>query len=173
MIRIATAECFTHGLIGVEIHAFSRGYPLKYGLKLNNDEYNLSLVAGIFIPTLFGIRNILNFEPEIPDEVIDDIKVYDQKSDNIMALKMAQAVRELNCCDIGIGTTAGIGRGAVAIAGFGQNRLCMSDVYADLRNSDPQTILKRQDSGVKKGLRMLEKMIKNEMSCDSGEVISF
>ncbi|MGV8144205.1 MAG: FeGP cofactor biosynthesis protein HcgF family protein, partial [Methanothermobacter sp.] len=31
MLKVATAECFTHGLIAREIHALSQGYDGKFG----------------------------------------------------------------------------------------------------------------------------------------------
>ncbi|KUK00612.1 MAG: hypothetical protein XD44_1329, partial [Methanobacteriaceae archaeon 41_258] len=81
MIRIATAECFTHGKIAREIHAFSQGYPLSYKWTIQPKDYKLSLIAGLFIPTISGIKKILKFEPPPPTEIMDDIKVYDEATD--------------------------------------------------------------------------------------------
>ena len=33
MIKIATAECFTQGKIGRELHALAQGYEGKFGVK--------------------------------------------------------------------------------------------------------------------------------------------
>ncbi|MDD5143609.1 UPF0254 family protein [Methanoregula sp.] len=174
MIRIATAECFTHGLIGREIHAFSRGYPRQYSWKLDPRRYRLSLVCGLFIPTLSGVRSILRISPVPPFEILDGIKVYDQESDDVMALRMAEAVREITRAHIGIGTTAGIGRGSIAVAGKELKLLTRSDVYADLRSSDPSVILARQESGIRKCLHLLEDLIGNDLQpSKDGNVIRF
>lgn len=162
MIRIATAECFTHGKIGAEIHAFSRGYPHEYRIGLDPAEFRLSVVASTFIPTLSGIRYLLKFEPLKPDVVLDEIKVYDQDGDLKMALKMAEAIRDICRADIGIGTTAGIGEGAVAVAGRAEKAVSMSGVHANLQSSGPEEIMKRQDAGIKKALHLLEDVLKEE-----------
>ena len=172
MIRIATAECFTHGQVGREIHAFSRGYPLGYTWNLDPGKYRLSLVAGLFIPTLAGVHRILNIIPVPPCEILNDIKVYDQEGDKSMALKMAEAVREITQSRIGIGTTAGIGKGGIAIVSSELKLVLSTDIYADLRSSDPSLILARQESGIFKTLRALENLIKNDLQPDDGEVIT-
>lgn len=159
MIRIATAECFTHGIVGREIHAFSRGYSRSYPWTIDPRTFRLSLVAALFVPTLSGVRHLLDIDPVPPLEILDDIKVYDQESDEVMALKMAKAVREITRSDIGIGTTAGIGRGGIAIVARDMRLLTATDVDADLRSSDHSVILKRQKSGVQKTLSALEALL--------------
>ncbi|MBP2133577.1 uncharacterized protein (UPF0254 family) [Methanomicrobium sp. W14] len=173
MIKIATAECFTHGRIGMEIHAFSRGYFNDYVIDLDPEVYRLSLVASLFIPTLTGVRSILGFEPLKPEETIDDIKVYDQEKDNLMAVKMAEAVRSKTGADIGIGTTAGIGKGAIAVLTNDLKVVASSGMYADLRSSDVHQIMKREDYGVKKALLLLENVLKGEIKADKSEILYF
>jgi uncharacterized protein (UPF0254 family) len=164
MIKIATAECFTHGRIGLEIHSISRGYYMNISHSLNYETSRLSLIAALFIPTLSGVRSILGFEPPEPDDLLDGIKVYTDEKDKIMAIKMAKAVRSITGADIGIGTTAGIGKGAVAVVN-GETVLCRSSaVYADLRTSDADTIIKRQESGIEEAFSLLEKMLKDNYS---------
>ena len=156
MIRVATAECFTHGKVAREIHAFSMGYPLNYNWKISAE---LVLVAGLFIPTLSGVRNILGFEPPMPRATINDIKVYGEEEDEEVALMMARSVRELADSDIGIGTTAGIGRGGIAIASRDRWDVINSEVHADLRYPDTERILERQKSGIQRALQLLESFI--------------
>lgn len=163
MIRIATAECFTHGHVGREIHAFSRGYPRGYPWRLDPAVHHLSLVAGLFIPTLSGVHHILGITPLPPFEIIDDIKVYDQESDEVMALKMAEAVREITRADIGIGTTAGIGKGGIAVVTRDIKLLTNAGIDVDLRSSDIDLILKRQESGIQKTLRTLECLLSHRI----------
>jgi uncharacterized protein (UPF0254 family) len=164
MIRIATAECFTHGLVGREIHSFSRGYPQTCSWHLDPAIHRLSLVAALFIPTLSGVHHILGITPVPPFEIIDDIKVYDQREDEVMALKLAEAVREIARADIGIGTTAGIGKGGIAIVAKDVKLLTDSGVEADLRSSSHELILRRQEAGIRKTIGVLERCILDEFS---------
>ena len=163
IIKIATAECFTHGLVAREIHAFSQGYPKTYKWNLDPVEFNLSIIAGMFIPTLNGVKYVLKFDPLPPVEAINDIKIYDQEGDIQMAVLMAKAVKKITKAHIGIATTAGIGKGSIAICNDKKLLLSSTDVYADLKNSKPSLIIKRQKSGIKKTLYMLECLIKNSL----------
>ena len=122
MIKIATAECFTHGKIGRELHALAQSYdgnfgceyienPKKYG-EFDYDE--LSVTCSLFIPTIEAVVKILNVEnPPKPDKLIKGIKVYDEEGDKKVSRIMAQAVKDLSDCDIAIGTTAGVGHGVI------------------------------------------------------------
>lgn len=159
IIKIATAECFTHGKVAQEIHAFSQGYPQNYSWNLDSSDITLSLVAGMFIPTINGVKNVLRFDPITPLETINDIKVYDQKGDLEMAVLMAKSVQEICSSDIGIGTTAGVGKGGIAVCDNQTILLSTSDVHTDLRNGESSLIYDRQKSGIKKVLSMLECLI--------------
>lgn len=156
MIRVATAECFTHGIVAREIHAYSMGYPMNYRWRVDAE---VSLVAGLFIPTLSGIRSILRFEPPEPSATLNDIKVYTEKEDERVALMMAHSVRRLTDADIGIGTTAGTGRGAIAVVSEDREEVINSDVEADLRFSGADEILARQESGIRRALELFESFI--------------
>lgn len=155
-ISVSTAECFTHGFVARELHAFGRGYPRSYQWRLKSEEYQLSLVAGLFIPTLSGLRTVLDIDPLIPVATDDDIKIYNQEQDLAMALRMATAVRAITGSEIGIGTTAGIGTGGIGLVGRGITLTGTTSTDADLRTSDPETIMKRSQEGVEKALHMLE-----------------
>ena len=85
MMKIATAECFTHGKIGRELHALAQSYEGSFGMeyiKNLNDfgdfDYNqLSVICSLFIPTIEAVEKILNVEnPPKPDKLIKGIKVY-------------------------------------------------------------------------------------------------
>ena len=87
MIKIATAECFTHGKIGRELHALSQGYSGKFGCEYveNPEEYGcfdyntLSVTCSLFIPTIEAVKKILKVKnPPKPDNLIKGIKVYDE-----------------------------------------------------------------------------------------------
>ena len=158
-IKIATAECFTHGKVSEEIHAFSRGYPKNYLWKIDPEKFRLSLLAGLFIPTLSGVRTVLRVEPLPVVTSIDDIKIYDQEGDLAMALMMAKAVKNITGADIGIGTTAGIGEGGVAIVCDAGKIVRKTGIYADLRKDSSSEILMRQKSGINVTLFYLEKSL--------------
>ena len=66
MITIATAECFTHGKIGLELHALAQNYKGNFGSKyINNLDYygdfdynELSVICSLFIPTIDAVKDI-------------------------------------------------------------------------------------------------------------------
>lgn len=159
MPTIATAECFTHGKVAGELHAFVRGYPHEYLFSIDKKKVDISVVAGMFIPTLTGIRTLLHFEPLEPRLVIDTVKVYEQDQDCIMACRMAEAVMRVTGADIGIGTTAGIGKGAVAIASRDKIYSKVTRIDADFRTADARKLMQREKSGVFTALRLLEEFL--------------
>jgi uncharacterized protein (UPF0254 family) len=172
LITIATAECFTHGKVAQEIHSFSQGYPLNYSWNLNPDEFKLSVIGSVFAPTISGVKSLLQIEPLPPITTIDDIKVYDEEGDLKMAFMMAKAVRNITGANIGIGTTAGIGKGGIAVCNESVHLSCTSDINADLRTSSTGRILKRQQSGIEKALFLLENLIKDNMPVSDSEKIN-
>lgn len=161
MIRIATAECFTHGNIGRELHSFSRGYPSILSSDFFKTPGDIRVVYSMFIPTVESIRNILGVDPPQPFETLDGIKVYMEAEDRKVALLMAEAVREISDADIGIGTTAGIGRGGIAFSTRRFNLVTSSKVSIDLRSASPQDIISRDESGTLEALKVLENILKN------------
>ncbi|MBM4241251.1 MAG: UPF0254 family protein [Euryarchaeota archaeon] len=160
MIKIATAECFTHGIIAREIHASSQGYQGDFGPKLLKKlPQDVVLLCGMFIPTLSALKSVLNIYPPTPNQLIRGIKVYDEKTDQEVAVLMAKAVKNISGANIGIGTTAGIGRGGIAISTEKFTVKTTSDVQADLCSSNSEQLLKRQKSGVEKTLNILEEIL--------------
>ena len=164
MIKIATAECFTHGKIGRELHALAQNYNGNFGCEYIEDpkkfgdfDYNeLSVTCSLFIPTIEAVKKILNIEtPPKPDTLIKGIKVYDEKGDETVSRIMAEAVKKLSDCDIAIGTTAGVGRGAISIITDKFEITTTSDIYADLNENNSEDLFKRSESGIKKTLEIL------------------
>lgn len=168
-LKIATAECFTHGKIAEELHAFSRGYYHQYPFTINREEIEFSVVAGLFLPTLSSVKTILRIEPLEPKAIVDNIKVYEQENDSRMAFRMAEAVMRLTEADIGIGTTAGIGKGAVAIVSAAKIYSRTSAVDADFRSSEPKLLIKREKSGVFTALGLLEEFLSEGSNPDQYE----
>lgn len=164
-ITVATAECFTHGIIAREIHAAIQGYQGEFGPKSLNLQWlkdrrgEVILLCGMFIPTLSAVKSVLKVDPPQPQKLINGIKVYHEEDDLEVALLMARAVKKISGADIGIGTTAGIGRGGIAIVTDELTVKTTSDVYADLCSSNSQQLLLRQRSGVEKTLVLLKQVL--------------
>lgn len=171
MIKIATAECFTHGKIGRELHAIAQSYNGNFGCEYVNPndygdfDYNeLSVTCSLFIPTIEAVVKILNVEnPPKPDMLIKGIKVYDEAGDKKVSKIMAQAVKDLTDCNIGIGTTAGVGRGAISIITDECEITTTTDVNADLRENDSEELFQRSESGIRKALEIILLLLNNEI----------
>ena len=178
MITIATAECFTHGILAREIHALAQDYEDNFGSHywhiVNKaqkdclkdailedkcsifDLRDLSVVGGMFIPTLDAVKSILRIEnPVEPLELVKGIKVYDDLGDIEMSIQMAEAVKKITGAYVGIGTTAGIGYGGIAIVDNDMIISTSSDVSADLIKADSNNLYMRQKSGIEKTLKLL------------------
>lgn len=171
MIKIATAECFTHGKIGLELHALAQDYKGNFGSEYieNLDKYGefdynqLSVTCSLFIPTIDAVKDILNVEnPPKPDYLIKGIKVYDENGDKRVSEIMAKAVMDLTNCDIAIGTTAGIGHGAITIITPHYRITTTSDVYSDLRENNSEELFQRQVSGIRKTLDIILLLLNNK-----------
>ena len=172
MIKIATAECFTHGKIGRELHALAQNYEGNFGMDYIKNlqdygdfDYNeLSVTCSLFIPTIEAVVKILNVEnPPKPDKLIKGIKVYDEKGDKLVSRIMAQAVKDLSDCDIAIGTTAGVGRGGISIITDKYEITTTTDVYADLCENDSENLFRRSEDGIRKTLEITLLLLNNEI----------
>lgn len=178
MITIATAECFTHGILAREIHALAQGYEDNFGSNYSYlankvqkdclkdaiiedkcsifDLTDLSVTCGLFIPTLDAVKSILQIEnPVEPLELVKGIKVYDDDGDIEMSILMAEAAKKISNSSIGIGTTAGIGYGGIAIVDDDVIISTSSDVSANLIDADSNNLYMRQKSGIEKTLKIL------------------
>ena len=172
MIKIATAECFTQGKIGRELHALAQNYEGDFGRDYIENpkdygdfDYNeLSVTCSLFIPTIEAVVKILDVEnPPKPDKLIKGIKVYDEKGDKAVSKIMAQAVKDLSGCDIAIGTTAGIGRGGISIVTDDCEITTTTSAYADLCENNSEDLFKRSEDGIKKSLEIILLILNNEM----------
>lgn len=160
MIKIATAECFTQGKIGRELHALAQSYEGDFGCKyldLNDvDSADISVTCSLFIPTLEAVEKILNVEnPPNPNKLIKGIKVYDEKGDADVSRIMARAVKDLSGCDIAVGTTAGIGRGGICVLTDEYEIIATTDVYADLCKKESEALFERSEAGIMKALEII------------------
>ena len=172
MIKIATAECFTHGKIGRELHALAQDYKGNFGRDYieNPKDYGdfdygeLSVTCSLFIPTIEAVVKILNVEnPPKPNELIKGIKVYDEMGDKAMSKIMAQAVKDLTDCNIAIGTTAGIGHGGISIITDEYEITTTTGVYADLSENNSEDLFKRSEDGIKKALKIVLLILNNKI----------
>ena len=120
------------------------------------DLRDLSVTCGLFIPTLDAVRSILQIDnPVEPLELIKGIKVYDDVGDIEMSILMAEAAKKIAHASIGIGTTAGIGNGGIAIVDDDMIISTSSDVSANLIKANSNNLYMRQRSGIEKTLRVL------------------
>lgn len=172
MLKIATAECFTHGKIGRELHALAQNYKGSFGKEyIENPEmygdfdYNeLSVTCSLFIPTIEAVVKILNVEnPPKPDTLIKGIKVYDEEGDKKVSRIMADAVKKLSDCDIAIGTTAGVGRGGIAIITNDLEIITTTNIYADLCENNSEQLFHRQEAGINKTLKIVLFLLNNKI----------
>lgn len=170
VIKIATAECFTHGKIGRELHALGQNYNGEFGLefiedpeKYGNFDYSkISVTCSLFIPTIEAVKTILNVKnPPKPNTLIKGIKVYDEEGDKEVSKIMAQAVKDLTDCDIAIGTTAGVGRGGIAILTDDIEIITTTNIYSDLRENNSDELSQRQNAGIKKALKIILLFLNN------------
>ena len=172
MIKIATAECFTQGKIGRELHALAHSYEGDFGAeyiknieKYGDFDYNeLSVTCSLFIPTIEAVKKILNVEnPPKPDKLIKGIKVYDENGDKTVSKIMAKAVKKLSGCDIAIGTTAGIGRGGISVITDTCEITTTTDVYADLCEKDSEKLFQRSENGIEKALEIVLLLLNDDL----------
>ena len=172
MIKIATAECFTHGKIGRELHALAQDYDGNFGLDYieNPKEYGdfdfneLSVTCSLFIPTIEAVVKILNVKnPPKPNKLIKGIKVYDENGDKTVSKIMAHAVKDLSDCDIAIGTTAGVGHGGITIITDEYEIIATTNVYADLSENNSEMLFKRSEDGIKKALEIVLLLLNNKI----------
>ena len=171
MIKIATAECFTQGKIGRELHALAQNYKSNFGCEYIIDPYEygdfdctqLSVTCSLFIPTIEAVKKILNVEnPPEPDNLIKGIKVYDEAGDMNVSKIMAEAVKDMSDCDIAVGTTAGVGHGGISIITDNYIITTTTDVYADLNELNSEDLFNRSQSGIKKALEIILLFLNND-----------
>lgn len=171
MIKISTAECFTQGKIGRELHAIAQNYDGDFGCEYikNLNQYGdfdyseLSITCSLFIPTIEAVKKILNVKnPPEPKTLIKGIKVYDETGDKLVSKIMAQAVKDLSDSDIAIGTTAGIGHGGITILTNKYEITTTTDINTDLRNKNSEELYKRSESGIKKTIEILLLLLNND-----------
>lgn len=170
MIKIATAECFTHGKIGRELHALAQNYEGSFGRQYikNPNEYGdfdyneLSVTCSLFIPTIEAVVKILNVKnPPEPNKLLKGIKVYDEKGDERVSKIMAKAIKDLSDCNIAIGTTAGVGRGGICILTDSYEIMAKTEVYADLCEGNSEKLFQRSEDGIKKTLKIILLLLNN------------
>ena len=149
MIKIATAECFTHGKIGRELHALAQNYEGNFGMdyirnlrNYGDFDYNeVSVTCSLFIPTIEAVEKILNVKnPPKPNKLIKGIKVYDA-----------------------IGTTAGIGRGGISIITNEYEITTTTNVYADLCENNSEKLFQRSEDGIRKTLEIILLLLNNNI----------
>nr|A9AB09.1 RecName: Full=UPF0254 protein MmarC6_1720 [Methanococcus maripaludis C6] len=161
MISVATAECFTHGKIGIKIHKMACGYrEFEKDPNYSIINGNVFVIASMFLPSKKGIESILDVKLPEPDYVFKYSKAYNQENDILVAKMVANALKNKLNCDIAISSTAGVGNGAICILTDKNEYNFTSDIYGDLIKGE--NILKRQDNGVNKAFNTFVEILKKE-----------
>ena len=80
--------------------------------------------------------------------------VYETEDKEVSKI-MAEAVKKITCCDIAIGTTAGIGRGGISVVTNDCTIITTSDVTSDLRENNSEELFQRQENGIEKCIKIV------------------
>ena len=104
-VTFASAECFTHGLIGIEVHRLSAPYV--------PGRLPVSVVASLFLPGVFAVRELLGVSLPSPICEVNGVKVYDEEGNVKVVRALSRALHEKLKADISLSSSAGIGRGVI------------------------------------------------------------
>ncbi|WP_456418765.1 UPF0254 family protein [Methanocaldococcus infernus] len=158
MITVGTAECFTHGQIGLTIHKASAGYPnIEY--KFPEKIREVRVLTSMFIPSIYAAEKLLDISLPEPDFEYKYAKAYSEEKDLLVAKLMAKSLKEKLNLDIAIGTTAGVGRGAIAIITNKKEEVFTTDIYANLLTFE--NVLERQKRGIELGIKKFIEILKD------------
>ncbi|ACV24204.1 UPF0254 family protein [Methanocaldococcus fervens] len=165
MITVATAECFTHANIGLTIHKAAAGYEDFEFKYLFSDEdlklvKNVKIITAMFIPSIIGAEKLLDIKLPEPDYSYKYAKAYSEEKDLIVAKLMAEVLKKKLNVNIAIGSTAGVGRGAICIITDKNCHLFTSDVYANLITFE--NVKERQKNGIEIGIKKFLEILKEE-----------
>ncbi|WP_209590818.1 UPF0254 family protein [Methanococcus voltae] len=164
MITIATSECFTLGRIGVNIHKIASKYPEMECFLQENPEYkilhNSKVLTAMFMPSKECAQTFLNISLPQSDYKYNYSKAYTQSNDELVAELMAKSLKNITKCNIAIGTTAGIGKGAICIVTDYKIYKFTSDIEANLL--DKQNVSERQKNAIEKTIKKILKILKEE-----------
>ncbi len=151
-MTFASAECFTHCQIGIKIHHLSAPYTSNF--------LPLKVVFAGFFPTVESAEKLLKIKLPNPQHTIKGIKVYNEKADLEAAFMLARGVKDIFNTEIAVGSSAGIGRGAVVIIYNEKAYFLRSQVSANLLNSSAKEIKKRSESAVELTVKAVISLIR-------------
>ena len=161
MLSVATAECFSHGKIGIILHKMAMGYEdVKEHPYYSIFNKNIYVIASMFLPQKDVIESILGIKLPPTDYTYRYAKVYTEKKDLEVAYLMAKGLKDKLKCNIAIGTTAGIGRGGICILTDYRKYLFTTDVYGNILTGE--NLVERSENGVSKTLNKLVEILRNE-----------
>ncbi|ENN95948.1 hypothetical protein J422_04880 [Methanocaldococcus villosus KIN24-T80] len=162
MITLATAECFTHGKIGLSIHKAASGYEeFEYKYLFSEEDLkivkNVKVLCSMFLPSIYAIEKLFNISLPKPDYYYKYAKAYSEKNDLAVAKKIAESLKDKLNPDIALASTAGVGRGAICIIAD-KCYLFTTDVYANLLTFE--NVKERQKDGIEKGIKKVLEIVK-------------
>ena len=164
-LTFASAECFTHGLIGAKIHRLSAPYV--------SGRLPVSVVASLFLPGVFAVRELLGVSLPPPVCEVNGVKVYDEEGNVKVVRALTGALRERLNVDVALSSSAGVGRGVVSIL-FGDSEFLIKTEISlpSFPDAPYRLVEKRKREGIERALECLKALITGSPLPDFVEVVN-
>ncbi len=151
-ITFASAECFTHGLIGAEVHRLSAPYV--------PGRLPVSVVASLFLPGVFAVREFLGVSLPPPICEVNGVKVYNEEGNVRVVRTLTRALRKRLGVDAALSSSAGVGRGVVSILFKSSEFLIRTEISIPNFPDAPFSLIeKRKEEGIERALECLKALI--------------
>ena len=165
VITFASAECFTHSLIGAEVHRLSAPYV--------PGRLPVSVVASLFLPGVFAVRELLGVSLPSPICEVNGVKVYDEEGNVNVVRALSRVLKEKLKVDIALSSSAGIGRGVIAVLFKDSEFLIKTEIsLSNFPDAPYELIEKRKREGVEKAVDCLKTFLEGRDPPDFVEVVN-
>lgn len=152
VITFASAECFTHGLIGAEVHRLSAPYVPS--------RLPISVVASLFLPGVFPVKELLGVSLPSPIREVNGVKVYNEEENVRVVRMLTRALKEKLRVDVALSSSAGVGRGVVSILFKDSEFLIRTEISLSDFPDAPYTLIeRRKEEGIEKSLECLKALV--------------